>query len=220
METKLYNQAGKAVGVCDLPDRIFAIDVNSDIIHRSLIAHMANRRQSLAHTKTRGEVRGGGTKPWKQKGTGRARHGSIRSPIWVGGGVTFGPRNEKNFKLKINKKEKQKALFMALSSKVKDSEIAVIDGFDFSEPNTKKMKEILGNIFSSVFQSDRLKKILVVVSQNNNNTVLSTRNISMAKVTPADSLNVNDLMTYKYLIMPKDAIAVIDQTYKKISDKK
>lgn len=220
METKLYNQAGKAVGVYDLPDRIFSVDVNPDVIHRALTAHMANCRQTIAHTKTRGEVRGGGAKPWKQKGTGRARHGSIRSPIWVGGGVTFGPRNEKNFKLKINKKEKQKALFMVLSSKINDSEMAVVDSLDFAEPKTKKMKEVLANIFSSAFQSDRMKKTLVVVSKNNANIALSVRNISAAKVALADSLNVYDLLTHKYLIMPKDAISIIDQTYKKLSDKK
>ena len=220
METKVYNQAGKAVGVYDLPDRIFSVDVNSDVIHRALTAHMANCRQPLAHTKTRSEVRGGGAKPWKQKGTGRARHGSIRSPIWIGGGVTFGPRNDKNFKLKINKKEKQKALFMALSSKVRDSEIVIVDSLEFIEPKTKSMKEVLENIFSSAFQSDRVKKTLVVVSKNNSNVTLSTRNIPIAMVTQADSLNIYDVLTYKYLIIPKDAISVIDQTYKKINDKK
>lgn len=215
METKLYNQAGKAIGVCDLPDRVFNVDVNQDVVHRALVAHTANRRQAIAHTKTRGEVRGGGTKPWKQKGTGRARHGSIRSPIWVGGGVTFGPRNEINFKLKINKKEKQKALFMVLSSKARDKEMAVVDNLVLAKPKTKKMMEVLEGISSSVFQNKRLRKTLVVVPKENSGVALSARNIPAAKVVWPDSLNVYDLLTYKYLIMPKDAVSIIDQTYKK-----
>lgn len=215
METKLYNQEGKAIGKYDLPDRVFNVDVNQNVVRRALVAHTANRRQVIAHTKTRGEVRGGGTKPWRQKGTGRARHGSIRSPIWVGGGVTFGPRNERNFKLKINKKEKQKALFMVLSSKVKDKEMAVIDNLAFAEPKTKKMMEVLEGISYAAFQNKRLKKTLVVMPKENSKAALSARNIPVAKVVWPDSLNVYDLLTYKYLIMPQEAVAIIEKTYKK-----
>ena len=215
METKLYNQKGKSIGVCELPDRIFEVSANPDVIHRALVAQTSNQRQPVAHTKTRGEVRGGGVKPWRQKGTGRARHGSIRSPIWVGGGVTFGPRSERSYKIKINKKEKQKALFMVLSSKVKDAEMALVEDLNLKEPKTKTMSEILKAVFSGAFSTERLKKTLIVVSKNDNNAELSARNLPVAKVVRADSLNVYDLLSHKYLIMSQEAVAVIDQTYKK-----
>ena len=216
METKVYNQKGKSVGAYELPARIFEVPANSDTIHRALVVQTSNQRQPVAHTKTRGEVRGGGIKPWRQKGTGRARHGSIRSPIWVGGGVTFGPRSERSYKIKINKKEKQKALFMVLSSKVRDAEIALVEDLNLKEPKTKTMSEILKAVFSGAFNAERLKKTLIVVSKNDNNAELSARNLPVAKVVKADSLNIYDLLSRKYLIMSQEAAAMIEQTYKKI----
>jgi len=127
MPELVYNQQGEKVGQVDLPAELFGVPLNRDLVHQVVVTQMANSRQVLAHTKDRSEVRGGGAKPWRQKGTGRARHGSIRSPIWVGGGVAFGPTKERVFAKKINKKMKRQALFMVLSSKVKDKEIVLLD---------------------------------------------------------------------------------------------
>src|SRR5437868_2291267 len=131
MESKIYNKKGEEAGKIKLPEDIFATQWNADLVHQVVVSMMSNARSSIAHTKTRGEVRGGGKKPWQQKGLGRARHGSSRSPIWVGGGVAHGPRNDKNFDRKINKKMKTKALYTVLSKKMKDNEILFIDSFDF-----------------------------------------------------------------------------------------
>lgn len=215
MEAKVYNQKGKSVGAYELPSRIFEVSANPDTIHRALLTQMSNQRSPVAHTKTRGEVRGGGIKPWRQKGTGRARHGSIRSPIWVGGGVTFGPRSERSYKIKINKKEKQKALFMVLSSKAKDSEMALVEDLNLKEAKTKTMSEILKAVLAGAFGAERAKKTLIVVSKNDNNIELSARNLPMAKTVKADSLNVADLLSHKYLIMSREAVETIDQTYTK-----
>ena len=214
MEVNIYNQKAEIVGKSDLPDSIFGVKLNSDLMHQALTAQLANARKSVAHTKDRSEVRGGGKKPWKQKGTGRARHGSIRSPIWKGGGVTFGPRKEKIYKVKINKKQKRKALFMALSSKINDKEMALLDKFEIGEVKTKKMAGILDMFSKAVWGNSRLKKTLVVLPQSDRKILLSTRNIPAAKIISADSLNIYDLLAYKYLIMPKDAIGIIEKTYK------
>jgi len=214
MEVNIYNQNAEIVGKSDLPDSIFGVKLNSDLMHQALTAQLANARKSVAHTKDRSEVRGGGKKPWKQKGTGRARHGSIRSPIWKGGGVTFGPRKEKIYKVKINKKQKRKALFMALSSKINDKEMALLDKFEIGEVKTKKMAGILDMFSKAVWGNSRLKKTLVVLPQSDRKILLSTRNIPAAKIISADSLNIYDLLAYKYLIMPKDAIGIIEKTYK------
>ena len=214
MEVNIYNQNAEIVGKSDLPDSIFGVKLNSDLMHQALTAQLANARKSVAHTKDRSEVRGGGKKPWKQKGTGRARHGSIRSPIWKGGGVTFGPRKEKIYKVKINKKQKRKALFMALSSKINDKEMALLDKFEIGEVKTKKMAGILDMFSKAVWGNSRLKKTLVVLPQSDRKILLSTRNIPATKIISADSLNIYDLLAYKYLIMPKDAIGIIEKTYK------
>lgn len=214
MEVNIYNQNAEIVGKSDLPDSIFGVKLNSDLMHQALTAQLANARKPVAHTKDRSEVRGGGKKPWKQKGTGRARHGSIRSPIWIGGGVTFGPRKEKIYKVKINKKQKRKALFMALSSKINDKEMALLDKFEIGEVKTKKMAGILDIFSKAVWGNSRLKKTLIVLPQSDRKILLSTRNIPAAKIISADSLNIYDLLAYKYLIIPKDAIGIIEKTYK------
>ena len=136
MKTDLYNQAGEIINQVELPDQVFGLKINSDLLYQAVMAQLGNSRQVLAHTKGRSEVRGGGKKPWRQKGTGRARHGSIRSPIWKGGGVTFGPTKERNFSKTINKKMKRKALFMALSSKVTDQQLMVFDHLSIEKPKT------------------------------------------------------------------------------------
>src|SRR3990167_5612152 len=146
MKATVYNQEGKEVGAMELPARLFGVELNPDLVHQVMVAQLANARQILAHTKTRGEVRGGGRKPWKQKHTGRARHGSIRSPIWVGGGIVFGPRKDRNYHQKINKKVAKKALLMALSDKVANDKLVLLDSFKLDQIKTKEALTILRNL--------------------------------------------------------------------------
>ncbi len=223
MKIPIYNQKGEEIDEIELPKEIFGVRMNSDLVHQAVIAQMTSSRKVLAHTKTRGEVCGSGRKPWRQKGTGRARAGSIRSPLWKGGGVTFGPRKERNFKKKINKKMKRKALFMVLSSKVKDKELIVLDKIGLEKVKTKEMAEIITQILKLKTQSHnaklRVKKdksVLITLSRKDENVIRSARNIPKVKTILADSLNVVDLLSYKYLLMPKEAIGVIEKTYKSL----
>jgi len=219
MKVKLYNQSAEEIGSIELSDAIFNIPLNHDLIHQAVTTQSANSRKILAHAKGRGEVRGGGKKPWRQKGTGRARHGSIRSPIWKGGGVTHGPLKEKIYSKKINKKAKQKALFMALSSKAKDNQLAVLDQISLSEIKTKKMKEIFDKISSSLigYKKDKKKQdsILLVQPDSNKNLVRAARNLSFVETIRADSLNIIDILENKYLVLLKDSVPVIEKTYLK-----
>jgi len=153
MKVSVYDQQGKEAGTTLLPKEIFGLSVKPDLVHQVIISQMANRRRVIAHAKDRSEVRGGGKKPWRQKGTGRARHGSIRSPLWKGGGVTFGPTKERNFKKIIPKKMKRKALFMALSSKVKDGELVVVDELKLENHKTKDFVKILKAILKGKTES-------------------------------------------------------------------
>ena len=203
-----YNTEGKKIGTAMLPPEIFDIEINADLIHQAVIAQLANSRQVIAHAKGRSEVRGGGRKPWRQKGTGRARHGSIRSPIWRGGGVTFGPTKERVFKKKINKKMKRKALFMVLTSKIKDDELILLDKLEIKEPKTKPMSETLEALLKK-----KQKSVLVVIPKKDEKIIRANRNIPYTKTLRADSLNVLDLLSFKYLLMPKEAIKVIEKTY-------
>ncbi len=203
-----YNTKGEKVGTTILPPAIFDVKINSDLVHQAVVTQLANSRKNLAHTKDRSEVRGGGIKPWRQKGTGRARHGSIRSPLWRGGGITFGPSKDKVFERKINKKMKRKALFMVLTSKVKDDELILLDALELKEPKTKLMAEILENIFK-----DKKKSVVLVIPKKDENINRASRNISYAKMLLADSLNVLDLLSFKYLLMPKEAVKTIEKVY-------
>lgn len=214
-----YNMKGDKVGTVKLPPKIFDVKINTDLIHQAVVAQLANKRQVIAHAKGRSEVRGGGRKPWRQKGTGRARHGSIRSPIWRGGGATFGPTKERVFKKKINKKMKQKALFMVLTSKVKDNELILLDKLEPQEPKTKLMVDILKNVLKPTASGrarpleKEQKSILVVIPKKDENIVRANKNIPYTKTIRADSLNVLDLLSFKYLLMPKEAVKVIEKTY-------
>ena len=199
---------GKKVGTATLPPEIFDVKMNADLVHQAVVAQLANKRQPLAHAKDRSEARGGGRKPWRQKGTGRARHGSIRSPIWRGGGATFGPTKERVFKKKINKKMKQKALFAILTSKVKDKELILLDKLELKEAKTKLMAKILGAILKK-----KQKSVLVVTSKKDKNIIKANKNIPYTKTLRADSLNILDLLSFKYLLVPKEAIKVIEETY-------
>lgn len=219
MKVKLYNQSAEEVGSIELSDAIFNVPLNHDLVHQAVVIQFANSRKILAHTKGRGVVRGGGKKPWRQKGTGRARHGSIRSPIWKGGGVTHGPLKEKIYSKKINKKAKQKALFMALSSKARDGQLAVLESIFLSEIKTKKMKEIFDKISINLAGHKKDKKkqdsILLVQPDSNKNLVRAARNLSFVETIRADSLNVIDILENKYLVLLKDSVPIIEKTYLK-----
>lgn len=209
MEIKIFNQKGEESGKIKVSKKVFGLDFNADLVHDVMVAQMANRRKTIAHTKERGDVRGGGKKPWAQKGTGRARHGSIRSPIWRTGGVTFGPRKEKSYKQKINKKVKIKALFMVLGSKLKDNEIFIVDKIDLKEAKTKHMSGFLNNL-------GILGKTLILSLEKNvdNSTILlASRNIARVKLLPTEDLNVLDLLSAKYLILTKSGIAKLEKIY-------
>jgi large subunit ribosomal protein L4 len=211
----VYNLEGEKTGTIKLPKKIFGLEINNDLIYQAVNIQLANRRTPLAHTKSRADVRGGGRKPWRQKGTGRARHGSIRSPIWKGGGVTFGPRKEKVFAKKINKKAKRKALFMALSSKVKDKELIVLDKLELKEPKTELMAEILNKIFKKKPTPAVVEQatILITTSKKDEGIIRASRNLAYAKTISANSLNVIDLLSFKYLLLDKEGIKLIEKTY-------
>jgi large subunit ribosomal protein L4 len=204
-----YNQEGKKTGQTRLPKEIFDLKVNPDLVHQVVVSQMANRRQVLAHTKDRGEVRGGGRKPWRQKGTGRARHGSVRSPLWRGGGVTFGPTKERIFKKKIPKKMKRLALFMALSAKAKNNLLILLDKLSLEKVKTKLMAEILKKLPCED------KSCLIALPEMDKNIILATRNLPDVGTIQAKDLNALDLLSFKYLIMPKEAIKVIKETFLK-----
>ena len=207
----IYNIQGEKTGTIELSEKTFGLKINNDLIYQAIAAQMAGRRTPLAHTKERGEVRGGGRKPWRQKGTGRARHGSTRSPIWRGGGITFGPRKEKVFAKKINKKAKRKALLMVLSSKVKDKELVILDKLELKEPKTKLMAEIISKLFKKT-----PKSILIATPKKDKNIIRANHNLPYTKTIAADSLNIIDLLSFKYLFLDKEAIKVIEKIYETV----
>lgn len=205
MKAVTYNQKGEKIAETLLPKEIFEICVNHDLIHQVTLSQASNRRQGSAKTKDRSEVRGGGKKPWRQKGTGRARHGSTRSPIWKGGGVTFGPVADKNYKKRIPKKMKKKALFMVLSAKAQDKTILVLDGLKMEKPKTKEMAELLNKL------PLKPKSILLALASKNDNIVKATRNIKKICTMQVKDLNALDLLSYKYLVLEKQAIKAIKE---------
>lgn len=219
LKTKVYNLEGKETGEMELPESIFGVELNNDLVHQVVVAQAANARKIIAHTKDRGEVSGGGRKPWKQKGTGRARAGSNRSPIWKGGGVTFGPTTERNYSKKINKKMKQKALFMILSAKLNDNEIIFIDEMKLKEAKTKEMKKALESLVESrksVKSKVKGVSILVTLDRKNDDVVKASANILKTKIVLTNSLNVLDLLNHKYILMTEKGVGVIEETFKKV----
>lgn len=204
----IYNQNKEIVGKTELPSEIFNVDLNTDLVHQVVISQIANRRQKISHVKDRSEVRGGGRKPWRQKGTGRARHGSIRSPIWRHGGVTFGPTKEKNYKKAIPKKMRIKALFMVLSEKNKKNLLILLDELKIEKIKTKLITEILKKILT------KNQSALIVLPEYDKNLILSSRNIPKIATIQAKDLNCLDLLSYKYVIMPKKSIEIIGKTFK------
>lgn len=209
MFVKTYDQSGKEVGQTRVPSEIFDVKLSPDLVHQVVVSQMGNRRQVIACAKDRSEVRGGGKKPWRQKGTGRARHGSIRSPLWKGGGVTFGPTKERNFKRIIPKKMRRKALFMALSSKLKDGELIVVDELKLENPKTKELVKIIEALLK-----EKRGSVLIALSSKNEMVRRAARNIPKLKVTTINELNALELLNHKYLLISKGAIQSIKEIFK------
>lgn len=201
---KVFNMSGSEVGSIDLNDSIFAVEVNEHVMHQAVVQYLANQRQGTQSALTRAEVRGGGKKPWRQKGTGRARQGSIRSPQWTGGGVVFAPK-PRDYSFKLNKKVKRLALKSALTTKVNENKLIVLDELALPEIKTKKMAEVLKNVNAG--------KALVVLEEGNNNAVLSARNLSDVKTAGVSTINVYDILKYDSLVVTKAAVNKIEEVY-------
>ena len=207
MDTKIYNQKGGEAGTIKLPTKVFAAKWRADLVHQVVEGMRSNKRAGTADTKGRGEVRGGGRKPWKQKGTGRARHGSSRSPIWVGGGVTHGPLAEKNYKRKISKKMRAQALFSVLSKKWKDGEILFVDTLEMPEMKTKNAQEVMKNLAKTskwkILTNAKKPKILVALGDRSEKTEKSFRNLAQLEIVFLKNLNPLDVLNYRYLLIEK-----------------
>lgn len=205
MKISVYNKKGESTKEIELPKEIFDVDINSNLLYSVVTSQMSNRRQNSAHTKNRAEKRGGGRKPWRQKGTGRARHGSIRSPLWKGGGVTFGPRNERNYKKKINKKEKKKALFMTLTGKKEAETLIVMEDFQINKPKTKELA------FLEKLPCNG-ETVLVAAPKVDQNLLYAARNISNVEVIEARNLTALDILSFKYLLILENSLKVIKES--------
>ena len=201
----VYDIKGKKVSEVELKEEIFGIEPNQDVVHEVIVNFLANQRQGTQSTKTRSEVRGGGAKPWKQKGTGRARQGSIRAPQWIKGGIALGPK-PRSYYYTLNKKVKRLALKSVLSSKVLENELTVLDTFNFSEIKTKNMVKVLDNLKID-------KKALIVIPENDVNVQKSAHNIPGVKVCLVNTINVYDLVKYNKLILTKQAVEKIEEVY-------
>lgn len=208
---EIYNFKNETVGKTDLPENIFGVRWNPLLVKQVILAQLANRRRAWAHVKTRGEVSGGGRKPWRQKGTGRARHGSIRSPLWIGGGKAHGPRKEKDYSQKVNKKMKRQAIFAVLSKKFKEGEVKIMENLEIAEPKTK----IVAQNLKSLLGEKRLKKAdaLLVPAPDNKNIYRASRNLTKVKALAPSALNVYDLVNYKRVLIDRKAIPVIAKNY-------
>ncbi len=204
----MYNKTGKVVGSVDLNDSLFGVEVNQALVHEAVVTQKANARALLAHTKDRSEVRGGGKKPWRQKGTGRARHGSRRSPIWSGGGITFGPSNKRNFVRKMNKKARRKALFMTLSDKVANNAFIVVDDLS-TEGKTKEVSALLKAL-------PRIgKRTLLVTKPENMNVRRAAKNILFTQSIAPNSVNVVDVLKAGTIVIGKDELETLTQHFVK-----
>jgi large subunit ribosomal protein L4 len=201
----VYNIEGKKVSDVELKEEIFGIEPNEAIVHSVVVNYLANQRQGTKSTKTRAEVSGGGKKPWRQKGTGRARQGSIRAPHWVGGGVALGPR-PRSFKYRVNKKERRLAIRSVLSSKVLENQLVVVDSLPLNEIKTKNMVNALTNLKVE-------GKTLIVIPEKNDNVQKSARNIEGVKTILVNTINAYDLLKYKNLVMTLDAVKKLEEVY-------
>ncbi len=203
----LYKIDGTTAGQLDLPDGLFDAKISPSLVHEAVVSQSANSRAAIAHTKDRSEVRGGGRKPWKQKGTGRARHGSSRSPIWSGGGVTFGPSNLRNFAKKMNRKARRKALAMVLTDKVKNDKLIALESLVLTDVKTKTLTSVIANFPISG------KKTLIITTPENRTILKAAQNIQAITTMPANTLNVIDLLRYEYVMVTKDALDFISKHY-------
>lgn len=201
----VYNIDGKVTESIELKEEIFGIKPNEAVVHSVMVNFMANQRQGTSNTKTRAEVSGGGRKPWKQKGTGRARQGSIRAPQWTKGGIALGPK-PRNYKYRVNKKERQLAVKSVLSSKVLESNLIILDKIPFTEIKTKNMVNVLNNL-------ELEGKILIILPEKNENIQKSARNIENVRTSLVNTINVYDLLNYKKLILTIDAVKKIEEVY-------
>lgn len=200
----LFNQEGKQVGDIQLNDNVFGVEVNTDAMHQVVVALLANKRQGTQSAKTRAEVRGGGIKPWRQKGTGRARQGSIRAPQWIKGGIVFAPK-PRDYRMSVPKSMRRVAMKSALTSKVQDGQMVVLESLAFEAPKTKKMVEVL-----KAFDA---KKTLIVTGESNEVLYKSARNIADVQIMPVNNINVYDLLKFEKLIITKDAVSKIEEVY-------
>ena len=201
----LYNQQGEQVGELDVLPGLFAVPIKQGALYYTAMVQSARRRRGTASTKTRGEVRGGGAKPWPQKGTGRARHGSTRSPIWTGGGAAFGPR-PRSYKLQVPKKVRRAALYSVLSAKARQGKVLVVDEIALSEPRTKIVAGVLQNL-------NAIQSALIVTARPEQNLVKSARNLPSVATTVAEQLNVLDILTYDYLVFTKEALEKVQEVF-------
>ncbi|MBC5630877.1 50S ribosomal protein L4 [Clostridium sp. NSJ-6] len=200
----LFNKEAKQVGDIQLNDKVFAVEVNEAAMHQVVVALLANKRQGTQSAKTRAEVRGGGIKPWRQKGTGRARQGSIRAPQWIKGGVVFAPK-PRDYRMSIPKSMKRVAMVSALTSKVQNNEMVVLESLDFEAPKTKQVVNML-----KAFEA---KKTLIITAESNENVYKSARNIEGVAVLPVNNINVYDLLKYPTVMVTKDAVTKIEEVY-------
>ncbi len=209
MEATVYSQTGKSTGKVTLPESVFGVPWNADLVHEVVRLMNSNARTPIAHTKTRGEVRGGGKKPWKQKGTGRARHGSTRSPIWVGGGIAHGPRNDKNFTRKINKKTRAKALYTVLSRKFKDGEILFVDSVDIAAPKAKDAKAIITALSTikgyEKLATKRTNAAILAFDKKTDALTKSFRNFGNFSIEEFRNINPVSILNHTYLIVTNPA---------------
>ena len=203
-KVSVYNMEGKEVGSIELNDAVFGVEVNEHLVHMAVVQQLANNRQGTQKAKTRSEVRGGGRKPWRQKGTGHASQGSTRAPQWTGGGVVFAPV-PRDYSFKMNRKEKRAALKSALTSRVQENKLVVVDELKFDEIKTKKFAEVLKNL--------NLDKALVVLNENDENVVMSAKNIPTVKTTQINTINVYDVLKYNTVVLTKAAAESIEEVY-------
>ena len=200
----VYNMEGNEVGTMELNDAVFGVEINEHLVHLAVVRQLANNRQGTQKAKTRSEVRGGGRKPWRQKGTGHARQGSIRAPQWTGGGVVFAPV-PRDYEVKMNKKERRAALKSALTSKVQENKLVVVDSLALAEAKTKEMQKVLTNL--------KADKALVVTTDDDQKVVLSARNIADVQTATVNTINVYDVMKHNTVVVTKDAVASIEEVY-------
>ena len=200
----VFNMEGNEVGTMELNDAVFGVEINEHLVHLAVVRQLANKRQGTQKAKTRSEVSGGGRKPWRQKGTGHARQGSIRAPQWTGGGVVFAPV-PRDYEVKMNKKERRAALKSALTSKVQDNKLVVVDSLTLAEAKTKEMQKVLTNL--------KADKALVITAADDQNVVIAARNIADVQTATVNTMNVYDVMKHNTVVVTKDAVASIEEVY-------